>query len=356
MINSISPTEQNWWRVRNLLVIRLDNIGDIIMLSPALRSLKENLPQVRITLMASPAGSTAAALLPEVDEVLTWRSIWQDLSTMSFDPLKEWQLVTTLKAKQFDAAIIFTSFSQSPHPAGLICALAGIPLRLGESKELDFHTLTSALPAASDSIHQVDRNLRLIEWLGFRVSDRSIKLSITVPLGAPPPYILLNPWTSCAARTYPPDRFAIAAQQLSEITNWSVVVTGVAKDRDRAQPLLEILGERGIDRIGSTNLAELAALVAQAQLVLTNNTSVLHLADATKTPMIVTFSGTDLPSQWCPRYAPARLLYRRTDCSPCYALTCPFQLECLDISPDEIVEAALELLSIQGDREWGDEQ
>jgi ADP-heptose:LPS heptosyltransferase len=346
MLNSISPPEKNWWQVRNLLVIRLDNIGDVIMLSPALRSLKENLPQARITLLASPAGTTAAALLPEVDEVLTWRSIWQDLGTMSFDPQQEWQLVATLKANQFDAAIIFTSFSQSPHPAGFICALAEIPLRLGESKELDFHTLTSAPSAAPELIHQVDRNLRLIESIGFQVGDRSLRLSIPVQSDTPPPYILLNPWTSCAARTYSPDRFAKAARQLSEITNWSVVVTGVAKDRDRAQLLLKVLGDRGIDRIGSTNLAELVALVAQAQLVLTNNTSVLHIADATTTPMIVPFSGTDQESQWCPRYTPARLLRRWTHCSPCYALTCPFQLECLDISPDEIVEAALEVLNL----------
>jgi ADP-heptose:LPS heptosyltransferase len=344
MSKSIPPEQQNWQQVRNLLVIRLDNIGDVLMLSPALRSLRENLPQAKLTLMVSPAGSTAIPLLPEVDEVLTWRSLWQDLGSLKFDPQREWDLINLLKAKQYDAAIIFTSFSQSPHPAALICALAGIPLRLGESKEGDFHTLTSAIPPAPDSIHQVDRNLRLIESLGFKIRDRRLTLNISTQPIVSSPYLLLNPWTSCSARTYAPDRFAEAALQISLMTGWSVVVTGVSKDRERAQPLLEILGDRAIDRVGTTSLMELAALVCHAQLVFTNNTSVLHLADATETPMVVTFSGTDQESQWCPRYAPARLLRRWTSCSPCYALTCPLQLECLDISPNEIVSSARELL------------
>jgi ADP-heptose:LPS heptosyltransferase len=344
MSKSILPIE-DWRQVRNLLVMRLDNIGDVMMLSPALRSLKENLLHTRLTLMASPSGATAADLLPEIDEVLVWRSLWQELGTPKFDPQKEWQLIEMLKAKRFDAAIIFTSFSQSPHPPALICALAGIPLRLGESKELDLHTLTTALPPSPDSIHQVDRNLRLIESLGFNISDRRLRLNIPAPTQSFPLYILLNPWTSCSARTYSPDRFAKAALQLSRITGWSVVVTGVAKDRDRASAVLEILGDRGIDRIGRTDLRELAVLVAEAQLVLTNNTSVLHLADATETPMVVAFSGTDQESQWCPRYAPSRLLRRWTDCSPCYALTCPIEMQCLDISSDEIVEAAVDLLN-----------
>jgi len=64
--------------------MRLDNIGDVIMTSPALRAIKENLPDCRITLMASPSGAQAAPLLPWVDEVLPWRVLWQDLGQLDF--------------------------------------------------------------------------------------------------------------------------------------------------------------------------------------------------------------------------------------------------------------------------------
>ncbi len=165
-----------WLTVRNLLVMRLDNIGDVIMTSPVLRSLKENLPQARLTLMASPSGSLAAPLLPWVDEVLTWRALWQDLGRLEFDPAREWRLVSELKERQFDAAIILTSFNQSPHPPALLCCLADIPLRVGESKEKGGNVLTTEVFSAPDRIHQVERNLGPIEAIGFEVRDRSLAI------------------------------------------------------------------------------------------------------------------------------------------------------------------------------------
>lgn len=340
----------DWRNVRNLLVMRLDNIGDVIMTSPALRTIKQNLPAANLTLMASPSGALTAPLLPWIDEVMPWRVLWQDLGRLPFDPEREWELIKVLSDRHFDAAIIFTSFSQSPHPAALVCHLAGIPLRLGESKEKGLGFLTHELESAPDEIHQVERNLRLIESVGFEVSDRHLAIqnsSLKVQSSKfelPKKFILLNPWTTCQSRNYDPNRFAAAARRLNEITGWSVVVTGIEKDRDRAFPLLQALGNCAIDLIGKTSLSELADLVAEAQLVLTNNTSTMHIADATQTPMVVLFAGTERESQWCPRHAPVRLLRRPTVCSPCYAFTCPYSLECLDISTETVVAAALELL------------
>lgn len=341
---SLSPNP--FRSVHNLLVLRLDNIGDVVMTSPAIQALKENLPQAKITFMASPAGSLVAPLLPGVDDVLTWRVLWQDLGRLDFNPQREWDLIQTLKSRQFDAAIIFTSFSQSPHPAALICALAGIPLRLGESKEVDGGTLTHAVVSAPDEIHQVERNLRLLESVGFQVYDRRLTLKWPdhqKPL--PRPYILLNPWTSCQARNYPTERFTLAAYHLSLKTGWPIVVTGVEKDRPLARELLAQLGDRAIDLIGKTTLPELIALIAEAELVLTNNTSTMHIADATQTPSVILFSGTEQKSQWQPRHSPNRLLRRSTVCSPCYAFTCPYDLQCLDIAPKEVIEAALDLFA-----------
>ncbi|MBE9180439.1 glycosyltransferase family 9 protein [Oculatella sp. LEGE 06141] len=341
-----APGLPAWDAVRNLLVLRLDNIGDVLMTSPTLRSLKANLPSAKLTLMASPSGSLAAPLLPWVDDVLIWRTLWQDLGRLSFDPDREWNLIETLRQRQFDAAVILTSFSQSPHPPALACALAGIPLRLGESKERDSGTLTHAVSPAPDDIHQVDRNLRLIEAVGFPVSDRRLCLHIPpLRLPIPKPYLLLNPWTSCQSRNYEPDRFAVAARQLSQLTGWAVVVTGVETDRDRAQSLLTILGEGAIDLIGKTSLSELVALIASASLVLSNNTSTMHIADATQTPNVILFAGTEQECQWQPRHSPSRLLRRSTVCSPCYAFNCPYEQQCLDISPEAVVAAALDLLT-----------
>jgi len=331
-----------WTSVRNLLVMRLDNIGDVIMTSPALRSIKANLPDAKLTLMASPGGSIAAPLLPWVDEILTWRVLWQDLGRLTFDPTREWELVEKLRG--FDAVIIFTSFSQSPHPAAFLACLAGIPLRLGESKEKGGMMLTHEVSSAPDELHQVERNLRLIESVGFEVRDRSLAIQYPKTHLIDQPYIVLNPWTSCQSRNYDAKRFAIAAQQLATITGWKVVVTGVEKDRDRAEIVLDILDTDAIDFIGKTSLPELAALIANAKLMLSNNTSTMHIADATRTPSVIMFAGTELECQWQPRNCSVRLLRQPTSCHPCYAFQCLYDLECLDIEPEEIVRSSLELL------------
>ncbi|HZU03438.1 MAG TPA: hypothetical protein VFA10_27475, partial [Ktedonobacteraceae bacterium] len=81
-----------WLLARNILAVRLDNIGDVIMLGPALRAVKETSPQARLTLLASPGGATAAPLLPWIDDVMVWRPIWQDVGgRMPFDPGREWE-------------------------------------------------------------------------------------------------------------------------------------------------------------------------------------------------------------------------------------------------------------------------
>lgn len=353
----------SWSEARRILVMRLDNIGDVVMTSPVLRTLKENLPGSHVTLMASPGGSRAAPLLPWVDEVLPWRVLWQDLGRLSFDSAREWELIETLREGAYDAAIILTSFKQTPHAAGYACYLAGMPLRLGESKEWGGGVLTTEVPPAPEELHQVERNLRLIEHPGFQVRDRSLGISVPeearravvslletrgVVLGSQ--YLLLCPWTSCQARTYHPARFARAARLLSEETGWPVVVSGTEADRTRNDELLDLLNGRGVDLVGATDLPELAALIEGTRLILTNNTSTMHLADALRVPSVVLFSGTELEEQWRPRDAPHRLLRRETWCSPCYAFTCPYNLECLDIPPEEVAEAGLSLLTEMGDQ------
>src|SRR5690606_6214035 len=125
----------DWLDAERVLVVRADNIGDVLMSAPALAALRAALPHAAITLLASPAGSQAAPLLPWIDDVWTERVLWQDLGRLRFDPARERRFVDVLRARRFDAAIVLTSFSQSPYPAAFVAWLAGIPLRAGASRE-----------------------------------------------------------------------------------------------------------------------------------------------------------------------------------------------------------------------------
>ncbi len=343
-------TSSSWRDAKRILAVRLDNMGDVVMIGPALRAIKKTSPDAHLTLLASPAGAKTAPLLPRVDEVISWRTLWQDLGRLEFDSQRELDFIDLLREGRFDAAIIFTSFKQTPHPAAYACYLAGIPLRVGESKEWGGGVLSHEVTPLSDTAHQVERNLHLVESVGFHAVDR--QLEVHVPNGAEEnahslltePYLLLNPWTSCPSRNYDVHRFAEAVLMLSKETGLPVAITGVEKDRARSQPLFDMLGKRARDLMGKTDLPTLAALVKNAALVLTPNTSVMHLADATRTPLVVLFAGTELPRQWQPRATRFRLLHRVTSCRPCYAFECPYNLECLDIPPREVAAAGRALL------------
>ncbi len=348
----------SWLDARDILAVRLDNIGDAVMLGPALRAVKETSPGARLTLLATPGGATAARLLPWVDDVLVWRPVWQDLGHLPFDPAREWELIERLRERRFDAALIFTSFSQSPHPPGYVCYLAGIPLRAGESKEFGGATLSTELKGAPDGLHQVERNLRLVERLGFVARDRDLvvfpsaadrdaapRLLATAGLDPGAPYVLLHPGASAAARRYPAERFGEVARLLTE-RGYQTLVTGVEREAALVEAVLS-RAPRARALMGGTTLGEYVALVERARVVICNDTLPMHLADAARTPAVVTFSGTDLEEQWRPRATRATLLRRPTPCRPCYLFECPIGQPCLDIPPEEIVAAVETLIEEQ---------
>jgi len=359
--------EGSWAEARRFLAVRLDNIGDVVMLGPALRAIKQALPRAHLTLMCSPAGAQAAALLPWVDDTLVWRAVWQEISgAPAPDPRRELELVETLRRGRYEAALIFTSFTQSPYPPAYACYLAGIPLRAGQSDEFGGGLLTHWWKPPPAGGHQVDRNLALLERLGFPPAGRQMELCLpagardtaerllrSVGIGPEAPFVALAPGASAAARRYPAPRFARAARLLARRSGLPVLALGSPREAELA-PLFDAPQAGVVSLMGRTSLAECCALLERAALVLANNSAALHLADALGRPLVVLYSGAERLTQWEPRFAPARLLYRPVACSPCHRFTCPYGLECLDIEPEEVAEIAVGMLSTaEGERENG---
>lgn len=343
---------------RRILAVRLDNAGDVVMVGPALRALRARWPAAAITLLASPAGSAAARLLPWIDEVVAHRAVWQDASNaLPLDPAREQAFVTSLAARRFDAAFIFTSFSQSSWPPAYACYLAGIPFRAGHAHGFGGSLLTVHAAPMADAAHQVDRNAAVVETAGIQVTDRALAVTPSVEADAAAshalagigieegdPFVVVAPGASCAARRYEAARYADVAAGLARGLSCPVVISGSPREaalveevRTRAaSPAVRPLG-------GDVDIPALAAVLARARLLVANNSGPMHLADAVGCPMVVLFSGTDLEEQWRPRGAPAVLLRRPTSCRPCYRFECPYRMECLDVPPAEVVSAALPL-------------
>ena len=350
-----------------VLVVRPDNLGDVLMTGPALRALRRAAPDARIDLLAAPAGAPAADLLPEVDRVLTASVSWQHAGSGDLPVGDDLRLVERIAAGGYSAAVIFTSFSQSPWPAGYLCRLAGVPVRIGMSKEFGGVGLTHWVPApetgfaAGEVAHQVDRALHLLRQVG--VPPVSGRLHAVVPEharraaervltahGVRPdqPYALILPGASCPSRRYPPDRMARAARLITR-SGLPVVVAGTAKESALVGTVTD--GCPGaIGLTGRLDVPALAYAVSVASVVVCNNSGGAHLASALGTPVVELFAGTERVSQYRPRFSPAVVLTVDVACSPCRQFVCPYGLECLEIPPERVAEAAVEIADRPHDR------
>ena len=155
-------------------------------------------------------------------------------------------------------------------------------------------------------------------------------------------YALLVPGASCPSRRYPAARFGAAAAAIAA-AGLPVLVAGTEAEADLVDEVVHAAGSPDVRALPATDLPVFTALVARAAVALTNNSGGLHLADAVGTPVVVTYAGTERLGDVAPRAVPSALLQVPVPCSPCRQLRCPFHLECLDVAPRRLAEAALRL-------------
>ncbi len=348
----------DWRGLRRLLVVRPDNLGDVLLAGPAIAALRAAAPRARLDLLASPAGAPAAALLPGIDDTVVARVSWQQLPTTQ-EPARagapDPELVAALAGRGYDAAVVLTSFSQSPWPAGYALQCAGVPVRAGTSKEFGGTALTHWVPAPDDGLHQVDRALYVLRRLGVPGGAATLRAEIPgrarahaaaalAASGLDPgaPYAVLLPGASCPARRWPAERFAGVAGRLAA-RGLPAVVTGPAAERELVDTVTAGAPPGVSGLVGALDVPGLAGLLAGAAVAVTNNSGGMHLADAVGTPIVALFAGTEEEGQYRPRSVRAAVLRAPTWCSPCHQLRCPFELECLDVTPAAVAAAALGL-------------
>lgn len=354
-----------WQAARRILAVRLDNLGDVLMTTPALRALKNGRGR-RITLLATEAGAAAAPYLPEVDRLMLAAGPW--LPGVPLPPQALEETVAALRAEAFDAAVIFTVYSQSPLPAALLCWLAGIPLRLAHCRENPYHLLTDWIPEPEPHEqlrHEVRRQLDLVaavgctaadEHLSFRLRASDMKSALAKLRAAgvelERPWVVLHPGASAASRRYPAEHFAAAADLLAQGTHrhHQLVLSGVPAERETVEAVRRLLTRPSVSLAGALTLGELAAVIARAALLIAGNTGPVHLAAALGTPVVDLYALTN--PQHAPWQVPHRVLYHDVPCRYCYRSVCPQgHHACLRLlDPERVAAAARELLDHGADR------
>src|SRR5512142_2188613 len=106
-------SSEAWKKAQNVLAVRLDYLGDVLMTTPAIRALKQSLPGSRVTLLTSAAGADVTRFIPEIDDTIRYAAPWMK-SRKEHDVHVDLAMVERLRSCRFDAAVIFTVYSQNP--------------------------------------------------------------------------------------------------------------------------------------------------------------------------------------------------------------------------------------------------
>jgi ADP-heptose:LPS heptosyltransferase len=309
-----------WNKCRKILCIRADNMGDLIMTTPALKALKETF-LCHITVLTSTMAQSIVGYIPVIDEVIIRDLPWIRSNT-STDGGNLLELAALLRSCQFDAAIIFTVYSQSALPAALLAMMAGIPLRLAYSRENPYDLLTHWLPDKepySFVQHQVKRDLALVAVTGAVTLDDRLVLAVNAEdklnvqaklqhasIDPSAGYLVFHPGVSEEKRKYPLPQW-IALGQLVSKTGLPILLTGTAKEKELTSAIAAGIGDNATDVAGEYTTGEFIALTAGAACVVSVNTATIHIAAACETPVVVLYALTNpqhTPWKVCGRVFP----------------------------------------------------
>lgn len=370
--STTKPVDSAWARARRVLAVRLDNLGDVLMTTPALAAIKETLPGAELTLLASPSGAALAPHLPMVDRVIAHAASWMKHARPATS-LDEFRLVQQLAARDFDAAIVFTVCTQSPLPVATLLRLAGIPLRAAHCRENPYALLTDWLPERDADLdharHEVQRQLDLVGALGFSTRDERLRfalresdsesLAAKLRLAGLPPgarWIVVHPGATAPSRRYPADRFGLAADAVAADSGCSIVFTGSPDEEPLVAQAQAFMRRPSVSLAGALQLGELAALIAGAQALISNNSGPVHLAAALGTPVVDLYALTN--PQHTPWAVPARVLNHDVPCRNCLKSVCPQgHHDCLlQVPPQAVAEATLQIASRATDNAWRTEE
>jgi ADP-heptose:LPS heptosyltransferase len=281
-------------------------MGDLLMSVPAVKALKETF-QSKITLLTSAAASSIAPYIKAIDDVIIYDVPW--MKDRNTDQQELWRIISLLRERQFDGAVIFTVFSQNPLPSTMIAYLAEIPLRLAYSRENPYQLLTHWVPDAEPyhiMRHQVRRDLDLVKYVGAKSQrdditielpihfrESSLKKLVSAGVDVARPWLIMHPGVSETKRKYPTTLWIETARKLIRELSFQIVLTGVESERALTENIRMGSGGEIISLTGTLNIEEFIMLIQMAPLVISVNTSTAHIAAATGTKIVVLYAMTN---------------------------------------------------------------
>jgi heptosyltransferase II len=337
--------------MHGILIIAPNWIGDAVMTQPLLAALKAQYPESNIDVLASTWVAPIYRACSEVHQVIEAKFEHKQL---------QWGLRTQL-AKELATNKYQTCFVlPNSFKSALIPWLADIPFRVGYRGELRFGLINLSLdnPSKVNRPPMVEHYLALSQLLSAEQSEATaphltpkLNISTTAKQSVQTKLLsanidLTNIYVMCPGAEYGPTKrwptshFADLAQRLiASNSSTQIILLGSKGDRVLAQ---EITSQAKQDACihnwcGDTSLDEAIALIGMSKAIVSNDSGLMHIAAALKTPQVAIFGSSD-PAHTPPLSDKAKVIWLNLPCSPCHQKVCPLgHLNCLnDILPEQV--------------------
>ena len=325
-------------------------VGDMVLLTPALRALKTAYPQSHLALLIRPLVADLMATHPYVNEVIV------DSKGKGFNRLLSfYKLVNEIRRSDFNLAVVL-------HPTSsrnaLIPFLAGIPERIGSNVSGRGILLTRTCTDRTD-LHEIHRYLRVLELIDIHEpnaklefwhtdADRQAARQILAAHGISPNERLIgvNLGTTWRTKRWSLENFAAVITQIQKRMDVRLLLTGSTAEIPLGEALVGTIKVEMINLIGKTTLMQLGALIENCNLYLTCDSGPMHIAAAVGTPTIALFGPTS-PTRHGPYGENHEVIEKPVECRPCYKRKCMRKDQphlCMtEINPNQVVAQILKV-------------
>jgi ADP-heptose:LPS heptosyltransferase len=349
---------------QQILLLRLERIGDLVMALEAIRDVRSLAPSARIDLVVGSWNAELAQAVPSVDRVETLDPHWLAREGEGIGMSALMRTAWGWRGRRYDLAINFEPDVRS----NLVAAAAGAAKTAGWASGGGAPVLDVALDY-DPSAHTTANARRLVQHVFGRTAPESTRPLLVVPdRASAAAAALLRPGVGRALvgvhvsggraiKQWPPERFAQVAARLADERGAAIVATGAPGDRTLVSGLQAALAPRlVIDASAAEGLLVSAALLARLDVLVTGDTGPMHLASAVGTPVVAVFGPSD-PARYATCGPLDRVVRIDLPCSPCNRIRRPparcvgHTPDCLaGITSDAVFDAASSVLDLSAAR------
>ena len=336
--------------INNILVIRLDRIGDMVMTTPIFRALKEKWPDVQITVLANPVNKNIVINNPFIDCILVYDRENKHKSLNS-----RLSFFKDVRKRGFD--LVIDSYLDYELNTAIITRFVGCRYRLGfefagRGIFYNIRHPSNFFPVPADKKHMIGYNIDLIGCIGVKADKKQPEIFLSADEKENASRLLekygvntdngivgIHPGGNYESQRWPVERFAVISDYLIASYGAKIILFGGRDERSLISRFKDCAVRKPIIPEGP-NLREFISVVSHCNLFLCNNSGPLHIATALNIPTVSTM-GPTVPFHWWPCGDNHIVLRKDLDCSPCKKGICETH-ECMELITADDFLAAVE--------------